>query len=293
MKLRRTLGLFGIMVGLAAGAALAVACGSETEAEPDPFGEGDAGDGDGSSGTVGFGEGGGGDGGVDADGCAPNLTGLVRDFRGSDVDGGHPDFQKYTGTTITTGLVEALLGADRKPVFKSTTGSGANGQQLTSKAEFDVWYRDTPGVNQTFPFVLPLGPGDGGVQSFSSNAFFPIDGKGFGNSGLDTADASRNFHFTFELHLEFLYRGGEVFTFTGDDDLWTFMNGKLALDVGGLHPPQTGTIDLDARAVELGLEKGKTYPLDVFHAERRTNGSNFRIDTTLELVNCGAILLPK
>ena len=41
------------------------------------------------------------------------------------------------------------------------------------------------------------------------------------------------------------------------------------------------------------IEKGKKYPLDVFHAERRTNASTFRIDTTLEFVNCGAILLPK
>jgi fibro-slime domain-containing protein len=148
-------------------------------------------------------------------------------------------------------------------------------------------------VNQTFPFVLPLAPVGGGVLSFSSASFFPIDGKGFGNSGLDLGNVEHNFHFTFELHVEFAYRGGEVFTFTGDDDLWAFMNGKLALDVGGLHPAQSGTVDLDARAAELGLVKGSTYPLDVFHAERRTEASNFRIDTTLELVNCDAILLPK
>ena len=274
---------------LATAAAFTAACGSETTATAPDGGDGGDPTGPGSlGGDGGPRDGGGGDG-----NCAPSLVGLVRDFRGADVDGGHPDFQAYSGTNATTGLVSATLGADRKPVFASTDGSGQNGRQLTSKADFDVWYRDTPGVNQTFPFELPLVPGPNGVLSFASSAFFPVDGRGFGNSGLDTADASRNFHFTFELHLRFVYRGGEVFTFTGDDDLWTFMNDRLALDLGGLHPAVNGTVDLDARAAELGLEKGKTYPLDVFHAERRTNASNFRIDTTLEFVNCDPILIPR
>ena len=38
-----------------------------------------------------------------------------------------------------------------------------------------------------------------------------------------------------------------------------------------------GSIDLDT----LGLQIGQTYPLDVFHAERHTVESNFRIDTTI------------
>ncbi len=295
---RHALGL--LTIALTGSAALSqlctTGCGSSPESE---FGSssGTSSSGNSSSGSSGFGssggspDGGGGDGG----GCKPSLVGLVRDFRGKDVDSGtgHPDFQAYSGSTETTGLVQPVLGADKKPVFASTTGSGQNGQQLTSKADFDVWYRDTEGTNMTFQYELPLVPVGGGVLSFSSNRFFPIDGRGFGNSGLDEDMVSRNFHFTFELHLEFVYRGGEKFTFTGDDDLWTFMNGKLALDLGGLHPARSGTVDLDAKAAELGIEKGKTYALDVFHAERRTNASNFRIDTTLEFVNCDPILVPK
>ncbi len=229
---------------------------------------------------------------VDAAACKPNLTGLIRDFRSSKVMGGHPDFENFGGTTETKGLVKPTLGADKKPVFASNNGDNTNGMQLTSEASFNQWYRNTEGVNQAFPFELPLVAGANGIATYSNNAFFPIDGRGFGNSGLDANNAEHNFHFTTEFHLEFIYRGGETFQFTGDDDLWTFINGKLAIDLGGLHPARSASISLDARANELGIEKGKTYPLDVFHAERHTDASNFRIDTTLQFTNCGAILIP-
>jgi fibro-slime domain-containing protein len=54
-----------------------------------------------------------------------------------------------------------------------------------------------------------------------------------------------------------------------------------------VHPSQSGSVDLDADAAKLGLEKGKTYALDVFQAERHTDESHFRIDTSLEFTNCG------
>jgi len=99
-----------------------------------------------------------------------------------------------------------------------------------------------------------------------------------------------NFGFTTELHTTFRYNGGEHFTFTGDDDLWVFINGRLALDLGGLHSQVSGTIDLDGSATTLGISKGSNYSLELFHAERHTTASNFRIDTNFVFVDCGVIV---
>jgi fibro-slime domain-containing protein len=225
-----------------------------------------------------------------ADGCS-QLLGIVRDFRGADESDPHPDFEVFKGKGATTGLVAVELGGDRKPVYASACEGTPDralcpyGQMTTSEAAFDQWYRSTPGVNQAFFVHLVFARNDD-VYTFESKAFFPLDDAGFGNAG---GKRKHNFGFTTELHTHFIYRGGEQFSFTGDDDLWVFINGKLAIDLGGLHDSLTGTVDLDDAAGELGITPGETYPLELFHAERHSAGSNFRVDTSLSFTDCGTV----
>ncbi len=208
-------------------------------------------------------DGGGAGGSTDAGTPCTDLVAIVRDFHKT-----HPDFESFNGTA-EKGLVQSALGADHKPVHAAPGPT----TQTTGPANFAQWYNDVPGVNQRFTVPLPLTPAAGGTFIFDSAAFFPLDGKGFGEEGNP-----HNFHFTTELHTSFKYKGGEAFTFRGDDDVWVFVNKKLALDLGGLHQALEGTIRFD----ELGLTVGQTYPLDVFHAERHTVESNFRIQTSID-----------
>jgi fibro-slime domain-containing protein len=208
-----------------------------------------------------------------AEGCGTTLLGVVRDFKDD-----HPDFEKVVAGDL--GLVKDALGSDRKPMYAP---SGATAT-VSGAASFDQWYRNTDGINEPYRVLFSFAP-NGTVFTFQSTAFFPLDGKGWGNQGRP-----HNFHFTTEVHTEFRYKGGEAFKFTGDDDLFVFINGKLAIDLGGVHGQETKEIKLDDHAAELGIAKGTIYALDLFHAERHTTESNFRVDTDLEFTNCGEIV---
>ena len=108
--------------------------------------------------------------------------------------------------------------------------------------------------------------------------FFWLDGKGF---GTEPAGSGHNFSFTMEMHQEFTYKGGEFFNFRGDDDVWVFINGKLALDLGGIHAEASHPLDLDAIAGSFNLVKGRRYMFDFFYAERHTSQANCVITTNI------------
>jgi fibro-slime domain-containing protein len=201
---------------------------------------------------------------VCADQGGLSLSGRVRDFHSS-----HPDFEKFIDDD--PGIVAAELGADGEPVY---AGGSAGTLTTTGQVDFDQWYHDVPGVNAGLDLSFPL-TGDLAAFAFDSDDFFPIDGALFGDEGNP-----HNFHFTLELHGSFRYQGGEVFEIAGDDDLWLFVDKRLAIDRGGVHGLESGAADVDTLATPFGLVVDGVYPIDVFFAERHTSKSELHLNLT-------------
>lgn len=211
-----------------------------------------------------------------------NLTSTVRDFLyngttatvGGVVYTGHQDFENANGTD--KGIVSTTLGTDNKPVYSSsTTTTTTHGAAL-----FNQWYNTTARVNLATQYTLVATLDGSGNYVYSNNAYFPIDGLLLGNQG-----ATHNYSFTTEIHTNFTYQPGQTFGFTGDDDVWVFINKKLAIDLGGVHGAQSSSVNLGTQASALGLTAGGTYQLDIFQAERHTTGSNFQFTTNIVLAS--------
>ncbi|MGH1487068.1 MAG: PKD domain-containing protein [Cellvibrionaceae bacterium] len=207
----------------------------------------------------------------------------IRDFTVS-----HLDFES-DDQGFDPGIVTDDLGSDGLPVY----AHGDEGTRTTHGPDaFNQWYRDVSGVNLNIPMSLTMTrESDSTTWEFSDGEFFPIDddllptgATSWGNTPLAIErNLNHNFHFTLETHLEFDYQGGETFTFRGDDDLWVYINGKLVIDIGGVHNAIERTVNLDEVANEIGIEVGNTYSFDLFFAERHLTKSNFHFQTSINL----------
>ena len=222
---------------------------------------------------------------------------IYRDFIALPAEGAkrHPDFEIYSGDGITPGLVEHTLGMDGKPVYTGiceSIGSDTDDPnvvatpslcpydaQTTSKPSFKQWHNDVPnGINITTVGELVLTRQSDGTYVFEDNNFFPVNDDGWVAEGSELSRDGNNYGFTSELRYWFEYTGGESLQFLGDDDVWVFINNQLAVDIGGLHESQSAGITLDdATGAELGLKKGSIYEVVLFHAERHTYASRYKL----------------
>ena len=102
-------------------------------------------------------------------------------------------------------------------------------------------------------------------------------------------NGGRNQHFCFESHANFRFKKGLKFNFRGDDDIWVFIDNKLAVDLGGTHLAAPGYVDLDYFMKNVGgysnLDEivGKSYDIDIYFCDRRTTVSDIRIKTNMFL----------
>jgi fibro-slime domain-containing protein len=228
----------------------------------------------------------------------------------------------YCGT-----VADALLDDAGKPIpctfkyMRQSVDGGTTGSPTDCQKMEDLGYTQLPGSchsdNGTYKALYITSKVDG------NPLFFPVDKDTFspasellgaqippyyddGKTWPFDTDASgakvmHNFAFTSEVRYWFPFDKSKSYTldFVGDDDVWVFINGKLAVDLGGVHTPVDGSIVIgtngngnttvtafDAQGVattpikstaSLGLQDGKVYEIAVFQAERQSTGSSYKL----------------
>jgi fibro-slime domain-containing protein len=232
----------------------------------------------------------------------PDTLWVKVSFYDFHADGSNPEFNPDLKGALHTGMIAETLSKDLKPVlgnapyfnynidswfkpwkagnFTIPVYSDSLGKNVTFKTvSYDTAFKNIV-INDSLPF-LHTGSGMYKFERSGSNNtkdFFWLDGKGFGN---EPKGYSHNFSFTMELHTTFVYQKGMTFNFTGDDDVWAFINGKLAMDLGGIHNSENGSILLNDVASKYGLVEGNQYPFDFFYAERHVSRSTIKVTTNI------------
>lgn len=113
----------------------------------------------------------------------------------------------------------------------------------------------------------------------------PSGFEGVDGSGKYSNKAFHNYGLSMKIQANFVYVPGQYFEFLGDDDVWVFIDGRLAVDIGGVHDRRSRAVNLDTIGRSTGdtLVPGETYNFDIFYTERYKVEGNFKMRTSIDL----------
>lgn len=203
-------------------------------------------------------------------------------------DGGNEDYNKYRGPSdLSLGIMQKRLGEDSYPIvdkgkkesssylFSTKEGTGKefySDANYLFKQDADGYYEYDSTKNfaqfnkNTKEFTVYKVPGSSkdpiGLQQGSKHgSFFPFNTLG-DHKYWDIpqiSEKSPDFHFGMTMSAKFIQpKDGKingnnmVFEFSGDDDVWVYIDGVLVLDIGGIHNSVSGSIDFAEGTVKVG-----------------------------------------
>ncbi|MDD5969833.1 MAG: fibro-slime domain-containing protein [Anaerostipes sp.] len=123
------------------------------------------------------------------------------------------------------------------------------------------------------------------------NQYYGKNGDAYANAVGDTSNDKyyneTNYNLTLEGHAKFIYYDDAdlYFNFTGDDDVYLYINGIRVMDMGGAHAISKCGISLNDVRDLCGLKDGEVYDFDFYYMERHGTAANFGIETNIKIVD--------